>query len=250
MTNLKMLKEETKRYGYSLLSDAHDTDMDGILRPSAALRYMQTAVNLQMHTSSPSNEELRARGQAFVLTRMAYECFQPIKAYEELYAQTWGLAGSGFSFGRCYEILKDGKAVARAQSVWALIDIESKRPLPVSAFEAGFGFDEPFANPLPLRITMPCDALFLPVGQHRVSYAETDVNRHMNNTCYPDMLVDFLSLQGKFVRSVFLNFCREAPRGECLSISYAEQAGVHYFRTYREDGLLNVEAAVVLAPLS
>ena len=245
-----VLQEKTNKYGYSLLSDAHDTDADGFLRPSAVLRYMQTAVNLQMHSSSPSNDELRSRGQAFVLMRMAFECFQPIKAYQELYAQTWALQSRGFSFGRCYEILKEGQALARAQSVWALIDIESKKPLPVSAFEAGFEIDEPFEDPLPLRISMPEESLFIPVGHHRVSYAETDVNCHMNNTCYPDMLVDFLSLEGKRVHTITLNFCREAKRNENLTIHHAEKDGVHFFRTYREDGLVNIEAAVTISSFS
>lgn len=250
MIAVNHLAEKPKNYGYSLSSDCHDTDGEGFLRPSSVLRYMQTAANLQLHHCGPTNEELRERGQAFVLTRIALEFFQPIAAYEELYAQTWGLESRGFSFGRCYRLSKGTQTVARAQSVWALLNIKDKKPLPVSAFEAGFGTDAPFEKPLPLRMRMPHDEYFREIGQHHVSYAETDINRHMNNTCYPDMLVDFLPLAGKRVSSMTLNFCREAPSGELLTVHRAEVDGRYFFRTYRQDGLVNIEASVDLVPIS
>ena len=67
-----------RSYCYDLQVDFHDTDSDGILRPSAAFRYMQSAADLQMHTCGPSNEELRKKGQAFVVTRFAVNFAAPI----------------------------------------------------------------------------------------------------------------------------------------------------------------------------
>lgn len=251
MDEKKLSEEKTKRYAYSLVSDCHDTDAEGFLRPSAILRYMQTAANLQMHEYGPTNEELRTSGQAFVLTRLALDFIKPIGAYEALCAQSWGLDSRGFSFGRCFCLSKkDGEMLARAQSVWALIDIENKKPLPVAAFNPGFGTDAPFEDPLPLRMHLPPEELFCEVGHHRVSYAETDANRHMNNTCYPDILVNFLPLEGKRVQTMTLNFCREAPRGERLTVLMAEGEERYFFRTYREDGLVNIEAAVTLVPIA
>ena len=234
------------RYGYTLTADAHDADADGYLRPSSILRYLQTAANLQLHTYGPSNEELREKGQAFVLTRLSLDFIKPVASYEELYAETWGLESTGVSFGRCFCLSRQGECVARAQSVWALLDIKNKRPLPVSVFEAGFGTDICFENALPLRTKMPPDAEFLKVGTHHVSYAETDANHHMNNTCYPDMLVDFLKLEGRRVRSIILNFRQEAPSGSDLEVYHYETADAHYFRTLREDGQVNIEAVLHL----
>ena len=251
MDEKKLSEEKTKRYAYSLVSDCHDTDAEGFLRPSAILRYMQTAANLQMHEYGPTNEELRTSGQAFVLTRLALDFIKPIGAYEALCAQSWGLDSRGFSFGRCFCLSKkDGEMLARAQSVWALLDIENKKPLPVALFNPGFGTDAPFEDLLPLRMHLPPEELFCEVGHHRVSYAETDANRHMNNTCYPDMLVNFLPLEGKRVQTMTLNFCREAPRGERLTVLMAEGEERYFFRTYREDGLVNIEAAVTLVPIA
>ena len=249
MCSKNTFDEKPKRYGYTLLSDAHDADADGYLRPSAVLRYMQTAANLQMYECGPKNEELRESGQAFVITRIALDFLAPIQAYRHLYAQSWGLESRGFSFGRLYELSEGDNILARAQSVWALLDIASKKPLPVTAFQPGFGTDEPFDEPLPLRMHLPPNESFHEVGHHRVPYAETDANRHMNNTCYPDMLVDFIPMEGKRVRSITLNFCREAVRGERLTVLMAENEGTYFFRTYREDGFLNIEATITLVSL-
>lgn len=235
-----------RRYAYDINVDFHDTDSLGMVRPSAVFRYMQSAANLQMHVCGPSNEKLHEMGQAFVVTRFAVSLNKPLYAYENVRAETWALESRGVSFGRYYRLVRNDELVAEAQSVCALLSRDTGRPLPVSAFEPGFTFDTPPQTPLPLRFRMPHDDAFAEVGNYRVTYGDTDFNRHMNNTRYPDMLADFLPMEGHRFRSVILNFQKEAPLGAVLRILHAEEAGIHYFRTYRPDGTLNIEAAVTL----
>ncbi len=233
-------------YQYDMDVDWHDTDGAGVARASSVFRYLQSAANLQMHTCRPSNEELRLQGQAFVVTRFAADFLLPVRAYERVTAKTWALESRGVSFGRCYSLMRGHEVAVLAQSVCALLDVQTGRPLPVTAFHPGFSFEEPHREPLPLRLRMPLDYDLEQVGEYRVTYADTDFNNHMNNTRYPDMLADFLPMQGRRFRSITLNFQKEAPAGSTLRVSLAKVEDTYYFRTLREDGATNIEAAVIL----
>ena len=79
-----------------------------------------------------------------------------------------------------------------------------------------------------------------------MTYDRVDVNRHMNNTNYPDMLAEFLPMEGRRVRRMILNFQKEAPMKECLTVRRAFADDTYYFRTLREDGTVNIEAEVTL----
>ena len=234
------------KYTYTREVDAHDTDAYDRLRPSACLRYMQTAANLQLHTHGPTSEQLRAEGKAFVLTRVSLDFVLPLHAYETVTAETFALESRGFIFGRCFRLMRGEETAVSAESVWALIDIETHKPQNVSCFHAGFDTHEPPAIRLPLRFHMPSDGCFECVGDYRVTYDRVDVNRHMNNTCYPDMLAEFLPMENKRVRRMILNFQKEAPERQTLSVYRAKIDDTYYFKTLRGDGTVNIEAEITL----
>ena len=240
---------DKSKYTYEREVDAHDTDPYDILRPSACLRYMQTAANLQLHTFGPTSDELRASGRAFVLTRVSLDFPLPLHAYETVTAESFALESRGFLFGRCFRLSRGEDTCVLGESVWALIDIETHKPQSVSSFKAGFETHEPPHARLPMRFLMPQDEHFEAVGDYRVTYDRVDANRHMNNTNYPDMLAEFLPMEQKRVRHMILNFQREAPAKQTLSVYRAMIGDTYYFRTLREDGTVNVEAEVTLCDL-
>ena len=103
---------------------------------------------------------------------------------------------------------------------------------------------------LPVRMKIPEEVNLALVGERTVEYADIDMNGHMNNTRYPDMLCSYLdSMQGKRVISITLHFQSEAPLGETIRIYHGEMDGVHYLRTARENGSTNVEAEILVEEL-
>jgi len=236
------------KFSERYLISCHDEDMRGIVKPSSALRYMQECVNSQMREMGPSNDELRREDKAFLLSRVYTELTEPLYAGDKIEAQTWSCGQKGFRFFRCHQLLKDGKVVARTYSVWALIDINEGKLIRTTEFHAGFDDDPPFdTTEMAQTFAVPHTDEMELVGTHRVCYAETDVNRHMNNTEYPDMLCDFIDLLGKRVCYFAINFQNEAPLGEVLSV-YRTTAddGSLLFRTVRGNGKTNIEAKVRL----
>lgn len=226
----------------------HDEDLRGVAKASSVLRYMQDCVNAQMLSCGPSNDDLRRQGKGFLLSRVYTEITEPLYAFDKIEAQTWSCGQKGFRFFRCHQLVRRGRVVARTYSVWALIDIAQGKLLRTSEFHAGFDDDPPFdTDSLVQNFALPHTEDMEAVGTHRVTYSEADVNRHMNNTEYPDMLADHIDLSGKRISYFAINFQNEAPLGEVLSV-YSTPApdGEILLRTVRGDGKTNIEAKLCL----
>ena len=226
--------------------DVHDVDFNGVAKTSSIMRYIQTAAQCQLTDNGMSYDNLKSNKRAFILSRLKLEVLRPLRAYTPLTAITYPCESRGYSFLRCYALESDGELVARAISVWALIDTESRSLVRVNDFNLG----------LP---TLPQNGLILgamrmpstlvDIGGYGVHYGDVDQNRHMNNTKYPDMFSSFLPLENKMIRSITIHYSAEAAMGDKLRVQRAEEGGFFYFRTVRSDGKVNSEAQIELCDL-
>jgi acyl-CoA thioesterase FadM len=230
-------------YRYDLSVDVHDVDYNGVAKTSALMQYIQSAAQSQLTSIGLSYDELKERHRAFILSKIKMEFTEPIRAYDRLTAISFPCESRGFSFLRCYGLERDGVTVGRAASIWALVDTESRALVPVNQFELGLDLIEPIDMSLD-RIVMPKSET--EVGSYTVNYADTDQNRHMNNTHYPDMYANFLPLDGLRIRSMSIQYMNEAPMGERLTVHRALEDGIYYFKTVRSDGKVNTLATVEL----
>ena len=226
--------------------DVHDVDYNGIAKTSSILRYVQTAAQCQLTDGGMSYDQLKMQKRAFILSRLKMEITQPLRAYAPLRAITYPCESYGYSFLRCYALESEGVTVARAISVWALIDTEARSLVKVSDFDLNLPILP--QNDLVLnRFRLP--SALTDVGGYGVHYGDVDQNRHMNNTKYPDMFSNFLPLEGKMISSITINYQNEAKIGEKMRVLRAEENGFYYFRTVRSDGLVNAEAEIKLTSI-
>ena len=211
------------------------------------MQYLQNAAQTQLTVNGLSYEELRRRNRDFILSKIKMEFTESVRAYEPLTAVTYPCDSRGYSFLRCYALEKDGKTIGRAVSVWALVDTESRSLVKVNNFELGLETHEPHNLEL-TRFSLPTE--LSEVGTYRVNYADTDQNRHMNNTAYPNMYSNFLPLENKRIQGISINYLNEAPANSTLRVLMAKtNEDVFYFRTVREDGKVNTEAEITLADI-
>ena len=226
--------------------DVHDVDYNGIAKTSSIMKYIQTAAQYQLTESGMSYDSLKKNNRAFILSRVKLEVLRPLRAYAPLTAITYPCESRGYSFLRCYALESDGDIVARAISVWALIDTESHALVRVNDFDLGLPTLP--KNDLVLA-AMKLPSNLIDVGGYGVHYGDVDQNRHMNNTKYPDMYSNFLPLQGKMIRSITINYSNEAQMGDKLRVQRGEEGGIFYFRTVRGDGRINSEAQIELCDI-
>ena len=228
--------------------NANDLDVNNIVSASNLLRYMQDAANSQMEEDKPSYIELVKQGYAFVLSRIRVSSYAPLYSHEHIEVQSWACESRGVQYNRCYRILRDGVIVAEAVSVWALVSIADRKPHRVSEFNFAYRQDEMLELDLPPRFRIPEDVPLSLVGEKTIEYADIDLNGHMNNTHYPDILCSYIGadMRGQRVISLGISFLSEAPLGETLKFYTGQNDGVHYVRTVRENGQTNVEAEIIL----
>lgn len=232
----------------------HDTDGDGVMRPSALLVYMQETANLQCRDYGMDLTDLHHKeGKGFLLSRIMVKIYTPLHAYEDIEVRTWCVDARGYNFIRCFSVHRGEETVALAVSHWALVDIHEKKMLRTTDFRRDFPYGElPDPDLLPGRIRIPAATEMEEVGQRTIVYSDLDFNRHMNNTKYPDMICDYLpTMDGKWVTTLSLSYLREAAFGDTLTVhrKEADSLNAYYIRTTRPDGLTCLEAAVELAEI-
>ena len=229
----------------------HDTDANRQVLPSQILAYMQETSNYHLISAGMSLDEPRDRyGLAFLLSRISMRIYQPLYAGDEIEVQTWVCESRGLSFHRCFRIVRGEETVAEAFSIWALLDLNTQRLLPSTAFPYQIEPEPPLGGELAARIRLPALATMQEVGERTIVYSDIDYNGHMNNTRYPNMLCDFTpDIRARRATGITLSFLHEAAYGHTLKIYRSERAGGYDFRTVDQDGTTCLEAVLMLEPI-
>ena len=230
--------------------NSHSEDYNEVVRPSDVMSYLQEAANLQIHTFGPTYQDLLKENRIFVVSRFAVNFIEPIHKYEELESETWSVESTGYSFSRFHRLYRNGVKVCEAESIWALVDIETYRPCRATEFKPNYEQDERIDIGMPIRMKLPQTGEMEYLGDHRVSYYETDLNHHMNNTKYADLLCDYIDMDGRRVQKVLISYLNQAPLHETIKIyrNVVDQNTVG-FRTLRTDGKTNIEATITTTKL-
>ena len=230
--------------------NSHDRDIFGNIRASSVIRYMQEAADLQLHNTGFSYDEMYRQGKAFILSRLNVSIYADLKPHDTLRAETWLSDSHGATFNRLYKLYRGDDLAAEGAAVWGLISIADRRICRVSETDCEIHADtDTVGIDLPKRLSHK-DVPFTLCGERTVYYTDCDINGHMNNTVYADMLLSFSPefRSGKNCRAVSLNisYISEAVCGDELKIYTADVDGVRCFRSVRHDGQVNAEAEFIL----
>lgn len=202
----------------------HDVDENNNIRPTQLMRYMQETANHQMRDRKPSYYDLFFEGKAFVITRMSIEIYEQLNQYDHIEVGTWRCQDKGATFPRCYNIRREDKIVAQAYSEWAVPNrITGKLSRSNEIDISGYETDDALNLHIPRRFRFPKDLDFAKVGDKHVFYSDVDMNRHLTNTEYGNMVWNYIpDIIDKEVTSINLRFMKEAPLGSDIEIFMAE----------------------------
>src|SRR5512139_1980208 len=150
----------------------------GLLRTRTLLDYLQDAAARHAALLGIGMEALRDRNLTWVLSRLRLRVDRYPGPAETVSVRTWPSAREGVSAFREFEVFDEsGGGVARARSLWVLLDMAKRRP-------ARFGADFP-RYPLLERRALREDFTALPlpsapstVERFTVRREDLDVNRH------------------------------------------------------------------------
>ncbi len=234
---------------------SHDVDYMGIAKASSTIRFMQEAANKQLEAMGPTTKEMTDAGKAFMLFRVAASFYTPLFAHDNVEVVTWaGKSDKGIILPRCSQVRKNGVIVAELISTWAVIDINTRKIVRLGNELDKISIDETIQLDMPSRFKIPDDVSLALTGEYTISYGVCDINRHMNNTYYPDMLCDFIpgGMDNKRIIGLAISYNNEAILGDTVKVyvGHDEYDGKYYFRTIRGDGKIGIEAEITTDDLN
>lgn len=229
-----------------------EVDVYGNCRPSALLSFFQDMGGEHSEATGTGRDYLMSEYHAFwMLVRVWYRLDRPLKTGERLSLRTWQRGCGGLIVYRDFDLLVDGRPVGEAVSAWVVADFESRKMLRPGRIRRLV--EAPVPDCVKDRqlklIRTPKD--LREVYRRTVRYSDLDINGHMNNTKYADVLLDALQvreLKGRFISELQLNYSLECRAGETMTIFRGLEAEPCYIDGRGDDGARRFEAIVQFQP--
>lgn len=200
---------------------SYEIDSRSIIKPSVIFQYMQESMEAQMKDSDVGYHDLHDKKRlAFILSRMTVEILKPIKQWDRVRVYTWCERSKGATYPRYHEFLVDGEVAIRATAVWGLINIDTGGIVLARDYDmSDYPIDEKIDIGIPNRVRIPSDIEFKNAGKTKASYSRIDINRHINNTVYPNMLYEVIpSIEDYNLTSINIRYVNEARFNDEIDI--------------------------------
>lgn len=225
------MQKPMPEYTQSFTVYRHDGDPYGRLKPAALLRYaQQIAMEHAFHIGL--TDEVYARTHtAYVLAKLAVHFDRVPQVDETLTLLTQPQAVRRAVNKRITRVLdQNGEQAALIDSRWVVIDTQKRiilRKHPPEFDIAPWAADVPAE--LPMKMQKPPKEECQAVGVYTAGYSTCDMNGHLNNTRYVDMLFDGLPLQELQTctpRDLMVFYHKEVPLGGQFTL-LRRQTGPH-----------------------
>jgi len=212
---------------YRFNIDAYTTDFRG----KATLPLMSSFI-LQVATKHAEERGfgysgMTAQKKAWVLSRLVIEMFEYPEKDEELNVRTWVADANRLFTERCISFERpDGKQIGFARTVWAAIDIETRRPTNVLEMKDLADYKVEQEIPIEGARKIPSIKNQEPVGKFTIRYSDIDINGHLNSMKYIEHFVDMFDMEMFRAKDIYrfeINYANEAHFGTSLRLYKTEE---------------------------
>lgn len=207
-----------------------EADMHRRIRLSALFTRLQEAAIEHTQQLGAGKEKTLDKGLLWVVTQQSVS-FARMPEYDEcLTLLSWPGKTMHLFFPRFWQILDErGDIIIEASSLWGLMDSHTRK----LTFPEEYGIDLPDLSegrsiPLPTRIRAQQAEI---VQSFTVPYSYVDLNGHMNNARYFDLITDLIpgALAEKNIREIFMEYTAEARYKDVLKLRYLGDKRSFYF---------------------
>ena len=204
-----------------------DADFRSLLKPSALLRYVEQVSADHARTFGMTDQFFKDHGVAFLVGKQALKFDRVPQRAEKLTLLTRAEASRRGSVKRITTVTDaEGKQVAMVDCRWIVASLAENRILREPGWTVDGFWNETVEGELPLQLHK-CREGLTSAGEWTVRYSQCDLNGHLNNAFYLDLVCDALPLdvvrKGP-VTFASINYHREVPMGETVEVFYAPSA--------------------------
>jgi len=170
---------------------SYEVDAFSELAVPALWGYLQEAAGLSADALGFGVKRTLSAGFTWVLARQRLEIARAARFGETVEVETWPNGTERLAAHREFVVRSGGEVIAKATSVWFLLELKSRRPVdPGAALDSAFPRERgPDALELP-GAKVP--ALEAPEVERpfAVRFADIDLNWHVNNVSYVQWLLE------------------------------------------------------------
>lgn len=184
--------------------------------------------------------DMQKFNQAWVLSTMRFEIFDLPIWHENIQSETWIESLKGMRSIRDFEIKKGERVVARASSLWVVLNTEKRRPEPLAIpYDNLEQYPERKATTIPtgrIDLTKPA----VKVAERKVVYSDLDIVGHANNVKYMEWCFDVMNREvfdKNQIQAMDLNYLKEIHFEDIVDIKMHSEEKFIYFYITREDAI-------------
>ncbi len=213
---------EDKVGTYPFVAEPFHVDFTGKLTLSVLGNHLLNCAGFHATDRGFGIASLNQHHFTWVLSRLAIELEDMPDQYEDFSIQTWVENVYRLFTDRNFALLnKEGKTIGYARSVWAMINMETRKPEDLLTLHGGsiteYICDKecPIEKPGRIKVTAP-----EPIAEYRTKYSDIDINGHVNSIRYMDHILDLFPLEkyrDQRVRRFEMAYVAESYYGDTLT---------------------------------
>jgi len=217
--------EKPKIFANNYRVTNYDADPYGNAKPSSLMNYMQDASSLHAQAWGVSVFDLFVEGKTWVISRYHLKIFNRPSIGKDITVRTWpSFVQRAFALREFEAIDPDGKLIAAATISVAMIDLNTKRAVPIGDalppeyLTARRAIKEEF-GPLPTA-TSPVREINIPV-----MVRDLDVNGHVNHVVYAQWALESVPIETwttHHLTDIEINYKNEVRHGATIRALTAE----------------------------
>ena len=188
------MSENNKIGTYHFVAEPFHVDFTGRLTLGVLGNHLLNCAGFHATERGFGMAELNEENYTWVLSRLAIDMDEMPLQYEAISVQTWVENVYRLFTDRNFAILdKNGRKIGYARSVWAMISMQTRKPIDLLAINDGdivnYVCDEPCPIEKPSRIKVQATE---PVASLTARYSDIDINGHVNSIRYIEHILDML----------------------------------------------------------
>lgn len=215
----------TNTYSYSVLPE----DLDG-RRHFRAVALERMLLNVAYNAANDRGfgalRLIDSGSVSWVLLKFAVEMDRLPAEEETVTIETWVETVNRMLTTRNFTIRdSSGKTIGNAATQWTIINLETRRPVNITADTSIMDV----VNPVPVPVALPGKLPEVEAAASRslkVSYSDIDYNGHTNSMQYLQWMLDAYPIESLYNRRIAcleITYIKEALYGEPVSIHFEEQ---------------------------
>ena len=216
------MSEENKIGTYQFVAEPFHVDFNGCLTMGVLGNHLLNCAGFHANDRGFGIAALNEDNYTWVLSRLAIELDEMPYQYEKFSVQTWVENVYRLFTDRNFAILdKDGKKIGYARSVWAMINLNTRKPADLLTLHGGsivdYVCDEPCPIEKPSRIKVTSGQ---PIATLTAKYSDIDINGHVNSIRYIEHILDLFPIElykTKRIRRFEMAYVAESYFGDELS---------------------------------